>query len=89
MNIHVNLVLPAMLACAANLASAQQLTPTQLKLATIASKDELTVLIGLAAIQDELQLSDAQKEQIRQLSDKAIAERKDLVELKLTQKRVN
>jgi hypothetical protein len=80
------ILFPALLACAVNLASAQQPTPTQLKLAVVASPDILTVLTGLAAIQAELQLTDAQKKTIAQLIDKATSERIDLVRLNLSQK---
>ena len=84
----ISRILFVLMLCA-NLASAQQPTPAQLKLAAIALPDGLTVLIGQAAIQDELQLTDAQKESITQLSDKASSERKDLVQLSLNQKESN
>jgi hypothetical protein len=83
----ISRILFVLMLCA-DLASAQQAAPTQLKLATIALPDGLTVLVGQAAIQDELQLNDVQKDSITRFTDKATSERRDLVELQLTQKEI-
>jgi hypothetical protein len=74
----ISFTLFAIIICAANLASAQPITRTPLR-------DDVALSMQ-ASVQDELQLSDAQKAAIVKLDEKARTQLTDLRELKLAPK---